>query len=122
MSGPVILVVDDDEDLRDAMAAILESAGYEAMCAANGREALAALDRQRPEAILLDMKMPVMNGWEFAEALRERADSSIPVVVVTAAEDARRRAAEIGADSWLAKPFDIDSLLKTVARYAPAPA
>jgi CheY-like chemotaxis protein len=70
-----------------------------------------------PGMILLDMRMPVMNGWEFAREFRTRYENPCPIVVVTAAENARARAEEIGADGWLAKPFDLQDVLDTVARH-----
>jgi DNA-binding response OmpR family regulator len=66
--------------------------------------------------ILLDMKMPVMNGWRFADEFRIRHDHLTPIVVITAAEDARSRAEDIGADGWIGKPFEIEDLLRVVKR------
>jgi CheY-like chemotaxis protein len=74
-----------------------------------------------PGVILLDMRMPVMNGWEFARAFAERHGRACPIVVVTAAENARLRAEEIGADAWLEKPFDVDAVLAAVERLIGAP-
>jgi CheY-like chemotaxis protein len=70
-----------------------------------------------PGLILLDMRMPVMNGWEFAREYRARHGRAAPIVVVTAAEDARARAQEIGADAWLEKPFDLDDVVRMVAQF-----
>ncbi len=64
------------------------------------------------------MKMPVMNGWELAREFRSRYDSQVPILVLTASADARRRAEEIGANGWIGKPFDLDTLVGTVGRYA----
>ena len=76
--------------------------------------ALALLDEERPDLILLDMKMPGMDGWEFARRYAELPGPRPPIVVVTAAQDASRRAAEIAAQGYLAKPFGIDDLLEVI--------
>jgi CheY-like chemotaxis protein len=65
------------------------------------------------------MKMPVMDGWAFAAAYRERPAPHAPMLVMTASQDTRSRAADIGADGYLAKPFDVDHLLELVRRYVP---
>jgi CheY-like chemotaxis protein len=111
-----VLVVEDDPDLAALEAEVLKLRGHEVDVASNGREALEAVDRARPDLILLDMKMPVMNGREFADEYRRREPSTAPIVVVTAADDAQRRAAEVGASGWIAKPFDPDALVEQVAR------
>jgi CheY-like chemotaxis protein len=67
-----------------------------------------------PAIVLLDMRMPGMNGWEFAREFRSRHGRACPIVVVTAAENARQRAEEIGAEGWLAKPFDIEDVVRAV--------
>ena len=74
------------------------------------------IERATPDLIVLDMKMPVMNGREFADEYRRRQRSPAPIVVVTAADDAQRRAAEVGASGWIAKPFDPDALVDSVTR------
>lgn len=117
--GPV-LVVEDDPDLAGLLRMILADEGYAVETAANGAEALRNVAARMPAVILLDMRMPVMNGWEFARAFEARYGRAAPIVVVTAAEDARARAEEIGADAWLAKPFDLDDVLRVVARLGAA--
>ena len=117
MAQRTVLVVDDDDDLREAITDLLLLRGYHVTKAANGHEALDCIAAGMPDVILLDMKMPVMNGWEFARAFREAHDSEAPIVVVTAADDARRRAEEIRADGWLGKPFESVELYATVERY-----
>ena len=109
-----VLVVEDDPDLAALEADVLKLRGHEVDVASNGREALEAVERARPDLILLDIKMPVMNGREFADEYRRREPSTAPIMVVTAADDAQRRAAEVGASGWIAKPFDPDVLLEKV--------
>ena len=116
-----ILIVDDDEVILRVVEDILVDEGYAVTRAANGKEALASIDRFPPWLILLDMKMPVMDGWAFAAAYRELPGSHAPIIVMTAAQDTRSRAAEIGANGYIAKPFDIDELLTVVQRHAPLP-
>ena len=112
-----VLVVEDDPHLMAAMTMILEELRLTVLSAENGQEALAILERGKPGLILLDMKMPVMDGWEFAKQFYARYGRGIPIVVVTAAEDARKRAAEIGADGYISKPFQIDEFAREVAKF-----
>jgi CheY-like chemotaxis protein len=110
-----ILVVEDDADIRAALSSILGGEGYAVFCANDGCEALGLLRRGlRPDAILLDLMMPVMSGWQVMEALVEDCElCKTPVVVVSASHDA-----PAGAQAFLAKPFGIDALLSTVERFA----
>jgi CheY-like chemotaxis protein len=114
--GPV-LVVDDDRDILWSMDMALSDEGYEVLTASDGAEALAVLQQHVPKVILLDMRMPVMDGWQFARAYRRRPGPHAPIVVVTAARDAAERAAEIQAEDVLPKPFRVDDLLRMVDRY-----
>ena len=113
-----ILIVEDDRDLALLEAEILESAGYSTAIAANGWEALHRLQTSdRPDLILLDMMMPMMDGWKFREEQRKVPSlASIPVVVVTADGDARGKAASIQAAGYASKPITIDRLLEAVER------
>ena len=111
-----ILVVEDDPDLAALEAELLEEHGHRVEVANNGREALAAVERAAPDLILLDMKMPVMSGREFVDEYRRAQPSPAPIVVVTAADDAQARAAEVGASGWIAKPFDPDALVENVMK------
>jgi CheY-like chemotaxis protein len=115
MSSPLVLVVDDDPDILDAICDILESEGYRVSRARHGVEALQRVESERPAIILLDLMMPVMDGLTFAQHLRERPQGrAIPIVVISA-EGNPQRAAAVGAQGYLAKPFDIDALLAQVA-------
>jgi DNA-binding response OmpR family regulator len=111
-----ILVVDDDPEILAMLRDFLESEGLAVRTAANGAEALEALDEVMPALILLDMRMPVLDGWAFAKRFHERA-LTYPIVVMTAAESARRWAEEIGATGYIAKPFDVNELLETIERH-----
>ncbi len=112
-----ILVVEDDPELQRDLRSLLESEGYGVDSALNGREALSFLKTGgRPDAILLDLMMPVMNGYEFLAALRAGTveaitpASAIPTVLVSAAPDSARTSAQLGLP-LVRKPFDIDALL-----------
>ena len=111
-----ILVVDDDQGAMEALSDILEYEGYRVQRAQNGLQALEDLHRTRPtpDLIILDLLMPVMDGWEFRMRQREDPElAGIPVLVVTAIA----ATAGIDAVSVLRKPVDVDALLRTVARY-----
>ena len=99
------------------MEVILDGMGYRVVPAAEGQEALVKVRAEMPGVILLDMKTPGMNGWEFAEAFRAQHGDVAPIVVLTAVQDASLRAQEVGAEGYLAKPFDMDDRVGTVARY-----
>ena len=119
MSNPVrILVVDDDPTILDFVALALNDEGYEVETATDGRAALEAVRRQPPDLILLDMRMPIMDGWQFAEAYAAMPGPHAPIVVLTAAEDAAALAAEIHAQGYVAKPFALDDLLTMVEQHA----
>src|SRR5262245_60190566 len=114
--SPLLLLVEDDDDLREVTAAILKRAGYRVATARDGQAALEMVRREMPAIIFLDMRMPVMDGWAFAREFRARHDRRARIVVVTAAASAQRRAEEIAADGFLAKPFlgtDFIRLAKT---------
>ncbi len=112
-----VLLVEDNDDVREMMGVALQLGGHTVWPAANGHDALAMLrTRPRPCLILLDLMMPVMNGWELRSALKADPDlASIPVVVVSAvtAEVAQR----LGTTEYLPKPVDIDHLLDVVCMY-----
>jgi two-component system, chemotaxis family, chemotaxis protein CheY len=114
-----ILVVEDDESIASAIVEVLSEEGYSVITAANGREALERVARHPPSLILLDMKMPVMDGWAFASTYRAQPGTHAPLIVLTAARDAGERAAEIQAQAFLAKPFAIEHLLDLVQRFLP---
>jgi CheY-like chemotaxis protein len=115
-----VLVVDDDPNIVAAVRDGLEFEGYRVTTASNGVEALRHVETDPPALILLDMRMPGMNGWEFAERYRSTGIAA-PVVVMTAAADARQWADQIQADALLPKPFTLDDLFATVGRWRLTP-
>jgi CheY-like chemotaxis protein len=108
-----VLVVDDEPHIRATVTAMLESEGYDVVEATNGAEALKVVETAPPDLVLLDMRMPVLDGWGFAAELRRRGHQ-LPIVVMTAASDAARWASEIAAPAFVAKPFGIDDLIAAV--------
>jgi CheY-like chemotaxis protein len=115
-----ILVVEDDPELQQYLRDLLESEGYGVDSAFNGQEAHSHLQAgHRPQAILLDLMMPVMNGYEFLAALRDPVTRSpaqafpIPIIIVSAAQDSLQTSARFGL-RLVRKPFDMDVLLDTI--------
>ena len=125
MSSPTslpLMIVEDDDDLRDTIADIMSAQGYKVVAFADARAALAALEGGRtPFLILLDLMMPGMSGWEFRAAQLENPRlTSIPVVVVTAASTFTDGPPTLPDTEILRKPFELDALLTLVGRYAAA--
>ena len=121
--GDEILIVEDDEDIRAHLRFILERKGYRVVGVGNGEEALAHLRDARPCVILLDLMMPVMNGWEFRDAQRrDPALSEIPVVVLTGRGLATGEEHALAAAAYLLKPFALSELLKVVESFCPGAA
>lgn len=116
-----ILIVEDDADLREMMAQLLTLEGYRAEAVANGRDALAYLQQgARPDLILLDLMMPIMDGWEFRRRQREDPNlAGVPVVVLSALD--QTRAADLGGTAFLKKPLDFDRLLELVRQHCRDP-
>ncbi|HUG55463.1 MAG TPA: response regulator transcription factor [Candidatus Limnocylindrales bacterium] len=116
MTGRV-LVVDDEPTMRDLLETTLSEEGYEVRTAANGREALQVDAAWRPDLVVLDLMMPVMDGWAFL-AERARSSAQAPVLVVSAV---RGQGRPLGADvaDFFAKPFDIERLLRRVSELVP---
>ena len=117
---PDLLLVEDDRDVREAIAEVLEQEGYAVMQARSGVEAIRMLSDApaMPAAILLDLMMPVMDGWEFmARWQKNRAWSAIPIVVISADSNAKERIEALQATAaYMRKPIDIDQLLALLAR------
>jgi CheY-like chemotaxis protein len=97
---------------------VLREEGYEVQGAADGADALWRARRWHPDVIVLDLVMPTMNGWTFAETYRQEATSPAPIIAMTAAAGGARQAAEaIGASDVLVKPFDFEHMLEMIAIY-----
>lgn len=115
--GQRILVVDDDLGILETLEDILTFAGYEVVLASNGQMALVQLEKELPALIVLDIMMPKMDGYAFAAELQQRRlHPGIPILVLTADGRASQKAAQIGADAWLEKPFTMTNLTNAVER------
>jgi CheY-like chemotaxis protein len=114
-----VLVVDDDPDLRDAIASLLEDVGHRVLTASNGLEAIRKLRETRPSVVLLDLMMPESDGYDFRR--RQLADptlADIPVVAMTASGRAEGRIDEIAPAAFVREPFEFDGLLEILHRAA----
>jgi CheY-like chemotaxis protein len=109
--GHLVLVVDDDQDIRDSLRMLLEDEGYEVQTAADGAEAVATMRAEAPCFVILDLMMPVMDGWEVAGRMNDDEQlADIPVCVVTATPEW----APCNSDCVMAKPVDVPRLLQLV--------
>ena len=115
----MVLVIEDDPDMREIERAALGCGGYDVLLAANGLEGIAVLEQQSPCLILLDLMMPVMDGFTFLVTRRERALAmDVPVVCVSAGgREMVAHAIRLGARECIHKPADVDDLCECVARY-----
>lgn len=121
----MILIVDDNNAIREMLVAVLEAANYSVRAAANGAEALALIEHECPSLILMDITMPGLTGYQVLQQLREKHGEHLPVVLVSALpeDEERGNALGKGATDYISKPFDIPSILHCVRRYMPdAPA
>lgn len=115
-----ILVVDDDESLRELLRMHLAGAGYEVITAPDAISAGYQVLKNPPDLILLDVNMPHMDGFEFVAALKaDKTIPHIPVIFLTSVEDGNDRGKELGAVAYITKPVRADRLLELVAKYAP---
>jgi DNA-binding response OmpR family regulator len=113
-----VLIVEDDPMIRDVLAEALTDEGYRTLTALHGAEALSCLERVRPCLILLDLMMPVLDGFGFREIQRSRPQfASIPVVILSAFPANVETVATLDAAAYLSKPIDLDRLVATVERY-----
>lgn len=121
--APELLLIEDDRDIREALAQALQLEGYRVVVAENGREGLQRLQTTRaaasslPSLIILDLMMPVMNGWEFLDEVKKEADlSQIPVIVSSAHSQAEQNQTATQGLTFVRKPIDLDFLLRQIER------
>jgi CheY-like chemotaxis protein len=114
--GRRVLVVEDEALIRESLQLALEDEGYVVQSAANGRVALGVLGSFQADLIILDLMMPVMDGWAFRAAQRQRPElASIPVILLSGARGLRSSAEQLGVQRAIPKPFDLDEVLLTVS-------
>lgn len=119
MSEPLILLVEDREDNRVLARKLLERAGFRVVEATDGREALEQVTAQRPDLLLLDMSLPLVDGWTVARTLRQSPDfKDLLIVALTAhaMDGDRERALEAGCDEFLTKPIEVAKFIPTIRR------
>src|SRR2546430_2317625 len=114
-----VMIIEDDPAIRTVMGIVLEDAGYRVTMARDGRDALKLLEHEAPGLILLDARMPVMDGREFSRQLHARWHHKVPIITVTADTHPAELAADLEADDYLEKPFDIDELVDMVRGHFP---
>lgn len=112
-----VLVVEDEPITREGLNAVLRRAGYEVVLAANGEEALSSIRRLPPDLILLDMLMPIMDGWRLLQLLKAEISTPIPIIVVTATILTREWANDHGCAGFLRKPIDPETTLEVIRGY-----
>jgi CheY-like chemotaxis protein len=118
--APLLMVVDDDEDIREVLKLFLEAEGYRVVTAADGRDALQQLQsHEQPSLILLDLMMPGMDGEQFMNIIRRGSFGNISVVIMSGHREAANKVIELNANCSLMKPVEYDDLMAVVHRFAP---
>jgi CheY-like chemotaxis protein len=113
-----ILVIDDDQAMRNMLETVLLDEGYSVILARNGKEGLELAARQRPALVLLDLMMPVMDGWQFLEAIKQMPEiADLPVLLLSASRQLTHTAKENPVKGFLPKPFELAKLLAYIDEY-----
>ena len=118
-SSPRVLVVEDEEAVGEILADVLADAGYEVRRARNGREGLRLIGAWLPQVIILDLMMPMMDGFTFRAEQRRLGgrEAAVPVIVLSGAREMRARTRELQAVEAISKPFDLDDVVAAVERW-----
>jgi CheY-like chemotaxis protein len=117
LARPRVLVIDDDDDVADVLRLALSEEGYAVATVPHGAAALDILKLHEPDVILLDLRMPLMDGWSFAERYRAvTGRAPAPIILISGVSDIEAEAKRVGADSYFRKPFDIDELVRAIER------
>ena len=113
---PKVLIADDEPALRALLRTNLSFEGFETLTASNGEEALKVIREEAPDVVLLDVMMPVMDGWEVLEELSKSENRHARVILVTAkaSSEAQLQGWELGCDEYLTKPFDLDVMIERI--------
>ncbi len=113
-----VLICEDDEGIIDVVTIVLQEKGYNVIPLLSSREVYKMVDEKKPDLILLDLWMPHITGGEIATVLKQKDETKhIPIIIVSANKDTEQIATQSGADSFICKPFDIEELEETVAKY-----
>ena len=117
-ASPTVLVVEDDERIQRLVEIVLRGEGYRVLQAMDGQHALEVMASEQPDLVLLDLMLPVIDGWALRERLRQQPDTAnIPVVLMSAVRNLPETAQELGVADYLSKPFEIDDLIQSVRRH-----
>lgn len=120
MSKKSVLIVEDDFDNTTLVRLLLERENYDVLTAKNGEKGVAITQKERPDLIVLDLDMPVMDGWRMIDELKEQKNTrDIPIVVVTAhlLPDERFKAFDVGCNGYISKPFQVSDLVEEIKRW-----
>ncbi|MBD1395506.1 response regulator [Mucilaginibacter glaciei] len=118
VKNKTILICDDDEGILDMLEIVLEGSGYDTIPIKNSLSLYEAIEREHPDLLLLDLWMPVLTGDQVLKTLRKNLETKeLPVIVISASRDGEQIAMNAGANDFMAKPFDLDLLLKKVQQY-----
>lgn len=112
-----ILIVDDQEMNRALLSRILEMHGYQYVFATDGKQAIEVAAQEKPAVILMDMGLPVIDGWEATRQLRQKQETKdIPIIALTAhvMKNDKEKALEVGCNEYMSKPIDFDKLIQTI--------
>ncbi len=120
-SKPRVLVVDDDQDIRDTLELILTELGYEVILAQDGTAGMARAERDAPDLVICDLMIPHRSGIAVLDSLKARTVRRLPVIMMSGSNEVRHRemAEARGADGWLHKPFDVPHFLRVVEKLLP---
>src|SRR5687767_5730315 len=116
--NPRVLIADDEPTLRSLLKTNLQLEGFETLTASNGEEALRAIREESPDVVLLDVMMPVMDGWQVLEELSKSDNRHTRVILVTAkaSTESQLHGWELGCDEYLTKPFDLDDMIERITQ------
>lgn len=118
--NPKVLIADDEPALRSLLKTNLSFEGFETLTASNGEEALRVIRDEAPDVVLLDVMMPVMDGWQVLEELSKNENRQTKVILVSAkaTSEAQLQGWELGCDEYLTKPFDLDDMIERIMEVA----
>lgn len=121
-SRPRVLVVDDDQDIRESLQVMLQDLGCEVLLAQDGHAGMMRAERDSPDLVILDLMIPHRSGIAVLDSIKSRPVHRLPVIMMSGSTEVRHQqmAESRGADGWLRKPFDIPHFLKIVQRFLPS--